>query len=101
MMDANQYVRLLAQYVSGQVGVETFIGEFHCLFESEINPNPRWVFDILQDLFEDIDAYSPMWTELDVNEFRITENILKQEATKALQVLQVTCPPGSFPAETR
>jgi hypothetical protein len=84
----NEYVHLLLRYVSGQADVDTFIYEFNLLFESEVDPNPRHLFDILQDLFEDIDAYSPMWTELDVNEFRITEKTLKQEAKKALQALQ-------------
>jgi hypothetical protein len=73
-MNTDKYVHLLLRYVSGQADVDTFIYEFNLLFESEVDPNPRHLFDILQDLFEDIDAYSPMWTELDVNESHNREN---------------------------
>ena len=93
-MNSDWYVCLLKKYVSNQIDVENFVSEFHRLFESEKDPNPRYLFDILQDLFEDIDAYSPVWTELDVNEFRITESMLKKEATKALQALQANDSPG-------
>jgi hypothetical protein len=45
------------------------------------------VFDILENLFEDVEAYSPMWSVEDESPYRITEESLRREARTALQDL--------------
>ena len=49
-------------YLKKQISLEEFQREFQTLVPDRMDPS---LFEILEDLYEDIDAYSPAWTSED------------------------------------
>jgi len=91
MLDIKSINQLLEEFSNGLFPIQKFCDEYIKLFASieagEIDAN---LFHILEDLFEDIDAYSPMWTPDDEAKFpyRITEPTLRLEAQKSFIELE-------------
>jgi len=74
-------------YLTGQIGLEEFKAEFKRLMPDMMDES---LFAILEDLYEDIDAYSPDWTAEAVAEspYRLDEAGLRKEAADALRQLE-------------
>jgi hypothetical protein len=84
---AEEYRELIATFVSQHMPVEAFEAAFLRKFKAETRDLERPLFEILEDLFEDVDAYSPLWTVADETPVRITETTLRREAETALAEL--------------
>ena len=84
------YKILLQNYLAQTISTEQFETEYLDSFKNESGGMDKHLFDILEDLFEDIDAYSPMWTLQDEKDvpYRITEPTLRKEVATALQKLE-------------
>jgi hypothetical protein len=79
-MKAAEYTALVRSYLSGQVDAEALASEFNARFLNEdANAFDEELFRILERVFESIEAYSPLWTAEEENEFRITEPTLQKE----------------------
>jgi hypothetical protein len=85
---AKQYRGLILDFVERRVSVKDFETTYFKWMKAEpAGATDRPLFLILENLFEDLDAYSPMWTEQDENAYRITEATLRKEAETALREL--------------
>ncbi len=91
MMDLDSMIKLMVDFINGNDAVDKFSDSYLHAF-SKIAPEEmdQELFHILEDLFEDIDSYSPMWTSEDEAgyPYRITENALRGEAGKSLLALE-------------
>jgi hypothetical protein len=86
---ARKYKTMVQDFLNGRLSAEEFARKYLDCFASEPgNRMGRPLFNILQDLFEDVDAYSPMWLPEDECSFRITETTLRREAEDALTRLE-------------
>ena len=83
-MNLQEYRFLIQSFVDGSISIDKFESTYlHAIKnEREMDNIP---FAILQNLFEDVDAYSPLWSSEDENAYRITEKTLRQEAQQALK----------------
>jgi hypothetical protein len=89
-MEPKGYQTLLQNYTVQIISTEQFEIEYLESFKNESGDMDKRLFDILEDLFEDLDAYSPMWTLEDEKDapYRITEVTLRKEVVIALQKLE-------------
>lgn len=86
---ARKYKAMVQDFLNGEFSAEEFARHYLGCFANEPgNKMGRSLFNILQDLFEDVDAYSPMWLPEDECPFRITEKTLRREAEDALAKLE-------------
>ena len=84
-----EYYALIKDFTEGAVSVEYFVSYYTTSMKSEIDIKlDRRVFSVLEDLFEDIDAYSPSVLPENETPLHISEKTLRDEARKALQELQ-------------
>ena len=81
----SEYASLLRQFLDGNIPPEIFARTYDKEFLSEKEILHKELFDILEDFWEDIDAYSPLWEPEDICSYRITEETLRTEAVDALQ----------------
>jgi hypothetical protein len=72
-MDAIRYKLLIDTYLTGLMSAEQFVLEFNNLFLVETNLDYP-LYEILESIFEDGEAYSPLWSIEDEDDFHITEN---------------------------
>lgn len=87
MLDTKSIVKLLEAYGSSSLSVDKFSDEYLKLFAAiGAGEFDRELFHIFEDIFEDIDAYSPVWTLEDEEKYpyRITEATLRVEMKKSL-----------------
>lgn len=84
-MKARDYLLLIETYLVGDLSADEFSVKYLDSFLGEQGGMPKELFDILQDLFEDVEAFSPAWTSEDErqNAFRITEPTLAKEIRAA------------------
>ncbi len=85
-MVANKYRDLIRNFVDGSFNdAEEFARTYDKIFLSEPGDGmDRDLFEILEDFWEDVDAYSPLWESEDIDEMHITESTLQEEALKAI-----------------
>ena len=88
-MQTEEYYFLIKGFVQKTISVETFISNYISLMRSEVEPIfDEKIFAILEDLFEDIDAYSPMVLPENETQLLISENTLREEARVAVKELE-------------
>ncbi len=88
-MQTEEYYFLIKGFVQKTISVETFISNYISLMRSEVEPMlDEKIFAILEDLFEDIDAYSPMVLPENETQLLISENTLREEARVAVKELE-------------
>lgn len=84
----SKYKILIEGFLSGEVPVETFEKQYLQMFKNQKEPLGPVYFDILNSLFESVDAY---WGECQVGQetaFTISEAQLRADAKEALQKLK-------------
>jgi hypothetical protein len=77
------YLELLASFLDGSIGVSDFAGAYLDLFKHDDVIRPDDVFDVLDELFSDIDAYSPQPAEDEIDEEQ-----LRRSASEAYHQLR-------------
>jgi hypothetical protein len=87
-VSAKDYKGLIQAFLNGNLSIEEFEARYLAAFKNERGEMDKQLFLILEDLFEDLDAYSPIWTQEDESPIRITEQRLRQEAFEALAQLE-------------
>jgi hypothetical protein len=87
-MTAIDYKKLIDKYLDGKISAEQFIIEFNKMFLSD-NDIDEYLLKILESVFEDGDAYSPLWTEEDENFHQITEKTLRKSILKNNEKLKM------------
>jgi hypothetical protein len=87
-MELKAYMYLIDGYLHGELSADDFQTIYMATFAKEHDNMDRALFVILQDLFEDVDAFSVLWTEEDENEFRLTEPSLRREVVDASEKLE-------------
>lgn len=83
------YKDLITRYLQGTMTAEQFQLAYQAEFKQEKGGMDRELFLILQDLFEDVDAYWPLWSEEEESPTQLTEKSLRMEVITALQQLEV------------
>ena len=84
-MKPSEYRTLIKAFLDGMLTTD----EFMLCYDRAFMEDPgqymdRPLFNILENLWEDMDAYSPLWTPEQIGPFAITEETLRQEAAQAL-----------------
>jgi hypothetical protein len=83
-----EYGALVRAFLERKLTAEEFAARYDKAYLKDPHPHmERAVFDILEDLWEDVDAYSPMWTPDELGPTRINEETLRQKAAQALAEL--------------
>ena len=77
------YLELLASFLNGSIGVVDFETGYLDLFKHDDAIRPKEVFDVLDSLFSDIDAYSP-----EPSDDEIGEGQLRESASAAYRLLR-------------
>jgi hypothetical protein len=85
-----EYRDLFNKYLDGELSAESFVLQFNDEFLDESDDSlDDEAFQILQNLYEDGEAYSPLWIAADENGFRITEETLRKEVEQAKRDLDI------------
>lgn len=87
-MKAEDYLRLILTYLNGELSADQFVKKFNSVFLNEPEGMNDDLFIILEDLFEDGEAYSPMWKPEDENPYRIIEKTFREEVLTAQKELE-------------
>jgi hypothetical protein len=87
-MRLNDYKKLVNQFLNRRLTAEEFQKAYLTKFKQEKDGMDTKLFSILQGLFEDLDAYSPLWSEEDESSIRLTERNLRVAASEALKQLE-------------
>ena len=82
-----EYIILVQSYLNLEMPSKDFKKAFFVKFLNEPEGMKPELFNILNDLFLDADAYSPLWQEADESLTRITEKTFRNEAAVALKLL--------------
>jgi hypothetical protein len=85
-MRVQDYITLIDTFLNGEVPAEDFAVLFQKTFQSDDRLGDELLF-ILEDLFEDAEAYDPMWTPEEENISRITEPTFRREVLDAREKL--------------
>ena len=86
-MTTQEYILLIDSFLNNELSAEDFAVRFQNTLSAE-NWLDEDLFLILQDLFEDAEAYDPMWTPEEEDGFQITEPTFRNEAKDAREKLQ-------------
>jgi hypothetical protein len=87
-MKPAEYRALVKAFVDSALPAEAFALSYNDAFLQDPGDEmDRPLFDILEDLWEDVEAYSPMWSPEEEDPFKITEEALRREAIQALMEL--------------
>lgn len=78
---------LIRAFLNEELTAEVFAEKYDKAFRFEWEEMDKALFDILQDLWEDVEAYSPLWLPEDIAPFNITEETLRKEAAHTLAEL--------------
>ena len=88
-MKPTEYRDLIQQFLNGYFDTaEEFARIYITVFQSEPAHMTKELFDILEDFWEDVEAYSPLWEPEDISVWSITEETLKEEACETLAKLE-------------
>jgi hypothetical protein len=87
-MELSAYLYIIDGFLRGELSADAFQTIYLATFKNDNDPMDPALFPILQDLFEDVDAFSVLWTEEDENEFRLTEPSLRREVVDAVEKLK-------------
>ena len=82
------YAALVRTFVRGEVPTSAFEREYLAAFKTEPADLPQPLFDVLEQLFTDVDAYSPDCAPGQETAFVISEERLRQQAAAALASLE-------------
>ncbi len=93
-MTPQDYRDLIQAFLDQNLSIEEFEKQYLAAFKAEPGGMDRRLYEILEDLFEDVDAYSPLWSPADENWYRITEPTLRKEAQNALHELDALISSG-------
>jgi hypothetical protein len=85
-MRVQDYITLIDTFLNGEVPAEDFAVRFQNTFQADDQLGDE-LFPILEDLFEDAEAYDPMWTPEEENGSRITEPTFRREVLDAREKL--------------
>jgi hypothetical protein len=79
--------RIEEAYLKKQISLEEFQREFQKLVPDMMDPS---LFEILEDLYEDVDSYSPTWTSKNFEDmpYLLDEQGLQNEVVAALGKLK-------------
>lgn len=87
-MRVEGYMSMIEAFLSHELAPQDFERRFYEAFSEETPEMPYPVFQILQDLFEDLDAYTPEWPPKPGLIYVISEDDLRKEALTALADLK-------------
>ena len=88
-MKPDEYQALIKSFLDGELTAEEFALRYDAAFLKDPGDYiDRPLFNILEDLWEDVDAYSPMWTLEEEGPTQITEKTLRREAMQAILELE-------------
>ena len=85
-MKVQDYLSMIDRFLSHELLAEEFAVHFQKTFQAEGHLGKE-LFLILEDLFEDADAYDPMWTPEEEDGFQITEPTFRREVLDAREKL--------------
>ncbi|MGH2351044.1 MAG: colicin immunity domain-containing protein [Chloroflexota bacterium] len=83
-----KYESLIHAFLQGTVSAGEFERRYLATFKAEQAPLSPPVFDVLEQLFSDVDAYSPDCRPGEESEFVISESHLRRAAAAALAELE-------------
>ena len=83
---AKEFRVFIKSFLDGEMPADEFKTRYFALFRAR-QKQDRELFKILERLFEDADAYSPLWHPEDVSTSRSTEEVLRKDATRAVERL--------------
>lgn len=87
-MKAIAYRTMVQEFVEGTISAEEFALAYDRAFLKDPGDDfDRPLFNILENLWEDVEAYSPMWTPEEEDPFKITARTLRREAIQTLTEL--------------
>jgi hypothetical protein len=87
-MSVEEYKQLIRSFLSEAITASVFETRYLSAFKNEPGGMGREVFFILQDLFEDVDAYTHYWPPPPDLHYVISEDELRDEAQVALDALE-------------
>lgn len=87
-MELSAYMYIINGFLRGELSAEDFQTIYMAAFSKEYKGMDPALFAILQDLFEDADAYYVLCTEENETVFRITEPTLRREVLDAVEKLK-------------
>ena len=87
-MTAKKYQFLLESFLDEKLSVSDFETRYLAVFKAEPQGMSPDIFKILDQLFADVDAYSPYCSPDQENSFRISEASLRKRASLALKELE-------------
>lgn len=87
-MPRAKYETLIRAFVSHELPVEDFERRYLAAFKAEPGGMEHTLYQILETLFESIDAYSPDCQPGQESAFEISEQQLRQDAQQALARLE-------------
>ena len=94
-MSIEEYKQLILSFLSHEISVSAFETRYLSAMKSQECGMGREVFFILQDLFEDVDAYTHYWPPPPDLHYVISEDELRHEAQTALDALEKLNDSGS------
>lgn len=71
-MEASKYYELINSYLSGKTNADDFIVEYNRQFLAEVEMDFA-LFEILEEIYEDAEAYSPLWLPCEEDDFHLSE----------------------------
>lgn len=86
-MKLTEYKSLIQLFLERSIPIQEFESRYLTAFKAE-SAMAEQPFEILEELFESVDAYSPLWAADEKNLLKLTENDLRQEAAKALEKIK-------------
>ena len=82
-LQLSPYLEVLTSFLSGSIGVSDFETRYLDLFKHDDVIRPEEVFNVLDSLFSDIDAYSPGPADGEID-----EDQLRGSASEAYRLLR-------------
>jgi hypothetical protein len=86
------YLTLLTSFLSRSIGLSDFEGRYLDLFKHDDVIRPEEVFNVLDSLFSDIDAYSPQPADDEIDEEQLRRSA--SEAYRRLRAYAQANPPS-------
>ena len=85
-MDTSAYIQLIDSFIAGRISPEEFESKYLKLFKEEKRMPPVQVYEVLNKLFTDVDAYcgDPSLR----NQYSLDENELRECASRAYWALK-------------
>ena len=87
-MKSTKYAELIQSFLAYKISVEVFEKSFLESFKADVSPLSPHAFDILNSLFESVDAYDADCLVGKETAFLISEVQLRKDAKLALQKLE-------------